>query len=393
MTAVENKSILIQSNWKEQLETGEIWVTLKEVGKPGDHDKLRKENNSFIAKEEKFNAEIVKKHSLKVTHLQSSTCKLFLGPSDSFNNINEGNGILSLDAGSGGLGVLSGNSKDIRIWDTSNGTVRRVLQGHVGEVYRVKLFPSGVVVLSGGADMQLKIWSATDGNCPVTLKGHTQAITDFAMVDKGKNVISVSKDGSARLWSCGEGKCLSVLTNLEDIINCCHLSDETSFLPQERINKTVNGEVGTENKLLALGGENGSIEIIDVAGRKSVFSSRISSSVNSVYLSKSCLFVGCQSGEVYTFLPNGSKNTLLCSQSPVLSLIPCFGSLCVARQDGSVTIHDTSGNASHSPLELTGSDSDPVYQVADDESFLYTGSRDGVVRKYSKEQIKKVLFK
>ena len=34
-------------------------------------------------------------------------------------------------------------------------------------------FPSGKVVLSGGADLRLKIWSTEDGSCPVTLKGHT----------------------------------------------------------------------------------------------------------------------------------------------------------------------------------------------------------------------------
>ena len=33
-------------------------------------------------------------------------------------------------------------------------------------------FPSGVVALTGGADMKLKIWSAQDGSCPRTLIGH-----------------------------------------------------------------------------------------------------------------------------------------------------------------------------------------------------------------------------
>ena len=36
-----------------------------------------------------------------------------------------------------------------------------------------RFFPSGKVVLSGGADLRLKIWSTEDGSCPVTLKGHT----------------------------------------------------------------------------------------------------------------------------------------------------------------------------------------------------------------------------
>ena len=45
--------------------------------------------------------------------------------------------------------------------------------GHISDVNTCRFFPSGKVVLSGGADLRLKIWSAEDGSCPVTLKGHT----------------------------------------------------------------------------------------------------------------------------------------------------------------------------------------------------------------------------
>ena len=47
------------------------------------------------------------------------------------------------------------------------------LQGHISDVNTCRFFPSGKVVLSGGADLRLKIWSAEDGSCPVTLKGHS----------------------------------------------------------------------------------------------------------------------------------------------------------------------------------------------------------------------------
>ncbi len=72
-------------------------------------------------------------------------------------------------------------------------TLQRTLEGHVGDVYKCRFFPSGIVVLSGGADMQLKIWSAETGQCPVTLRGHTAAVTDMCIIDKGRNIISVSK--------------------------------------------------------------------------------------------------------------------------------------------------------------------------------------------------------
>lgn len=49
---------------------------------------------------------------------------------------------------------------------------QRSLEGHVADVYTCRFFPSGVVILSGCADLQLKIWSAQDGSCPRTLTGH-----------------------------------------------------------------------------------------------------------------------------------------------------------------------------------------------------------------------------
>lgn len=42
----------------------------------------------------------------------------------------------------------------------------------MGDIYKAKFFPSGMVVLSGGADTQLKIWSAETGLCAATMVGH-----------------------------------------------------------------------------------------------------------------------------------------------------------------------------------------------------------------------------
>jgi proteasomal ATPase-associated factor 1 len=67
------------------------------------------------------------------------------------------------------------------------------LQGHIIDAYHAKFFPSGIVILTGGADCCLKIWSAETGDNPVTLKGHTGSIQDTSIVDRGRNIISVAK--------------------------------------------------------------------------------------------------------------------------------------------------------------------------------------------------------
>ena len=59
-------SILVQSNWPECLarDGGEFWVTFKEVEKQGDHDKVKKDGNELVAKEEKFSVDMVSKDVL-----------------------------------------------------------------------------------------------------------------------------------------------------------------------------------------------------------------------------------------------------------------------------------------------------------------------------------------
>lgn len=46
------------------------------------------------------------------------------------------------------------------------------MSGHALDVYTAKFFPSGVVILSGGADTQIKVWSAQTGECAATMTGH-----------------------------------------------------------------------------------------------------------------------------------------------------------------------------------------------------------------------------
>ena len=384
----------MQSNWPECLakDGGEFWVTFKEVEKQGDHDKVKKDGNELVAKDEKFSIDMVSKDVLKIIHKKSNSCGFFLGPSDYFSNIQCGKRVASLDVSSGGLGVLFGGGEKLSVWDTNTGTVRRVLEGHLGEVYTAKLFPSGIVVLSGGADLQLKIWSAKDGSCPVTMTGHTQAIMDTAIVGAGKNVISVSKDGSARLWSCGDASCVDVLVTVEDQINCCNLAQDTMFHPlQDTVGETMEqGEVDTVGKVLAMGGEGGSLTVLDVAARKIIFSANLHSAVNCVLLTPSCLYAGCQDGQVHILRTGGQGTILSCSHSPVLSVLPVCGGLCVSRQDGSVTIHQVD-RSPHTRLDLTGADTEPVYKVVEDGVWLYTGCRDGSVRKYSMASVRGVV--
>ena len=55
-----------------------------------------------------------------------------------------------------------------------------------------------------------------------------------------------------------------------------------------------------------------------------------------------------------------------------------------------MTIHQVD-RSPHTRLDLTGADTEPVYKVVEDGTLLYTGCRDGTVRKYSMASLKGVV--
>nr|ACO15554.1 Proteasomal ATPase-associated factor 1 [Caligus clemensi] len=151
----------------------------------------------------------------------------FVGPKDVFKSIHVSN-VIKLDVSQGGIGLSlgkEGKKSSFRIWESESGIVRRSLEGHHGYGYSCRFFPSGIVVLTSGADMMLNIWSAETGISHRSLKGHTSAVNDSAIVGVGKNVISISNDSTVRLWNCGTGAFLDVISKVDDVPICCEIAN------------------------------------------------------------------------------------------------------------------------------------------------------------------------
>jgi hypothetical protein len=73
------------------------------------------------------------------------------------------------------------------------------------------------------------------------------------------------------------------------------------------------------------------------------------------------------------------------SDSPVSSLCKTpSGGFIVGRQDGSCLFYNT---ATNSRIVLTGTDVDPINGITISEDFVYTGARDGKIRKYHLKEV------
>ena len=387
-------SVSIQCDWEETLaqDGGKAWVSFKHVDGKSVHDSIKKIGNELMSTEEAFTIKTLGSNILNVVH-KGSNCRLVcVAPEKVYKGLLSGARVTNVDVSSGGLGVATtSDNSNITVWETDTGSVRRHLSGHLGEVYSARLFPSGVVVLSNGADMTIRIWNAGTGSCPVSLTGHTAPVTDTAIVSKGRNIVSVSKDGTARLWSCGEQKCIGMLLSPEpdmipDQINCCDITSNSHLHPLDPVDRDEmemnSPEVETEDKLLAVGTETGHVKIINIAARTVLVDYKATSPVNCVTWTQRSLVVGCEDGSVHIL--SGSGNSIVkSSTSPVLCgyYEERLGGVMVGRQDGSVTLVRQPEEAGVRVM-LSGPDMDPVYSIASDSNYIYTGCRDGHIRRY-----------
>ena len=123
--------------------------------------------------------------------------------------------------------------------------------------------------------------------------------------------------------------------------------------------------------------------IINVAARKLIASHNVGSPVNSVcWAGDRGLYVGCDNGAVHRLTRDSDSVWIDQSTSPVLCLRSHGQWVVVSRQDGSVTCHHPTISGHH-VVSLAGSDLEPVYSVSIANGHIYTGSRDGRVRRYN----------
>ncbi|PIK40630.1 Proteasomal ATPase-associated factor 1 [Apostichopus japonicus] len=177
--AVNRGKLFIQNDWSKILKDneGRAWISCKNIGETSISGELRShglndEGLPILTASEGFAVSDITQKSLELTFKDKDLKTKFTSPTATLSSIHS-KSIESLSISSGGeLGVSAGSDGLLQVWQTNNGTVRRKLEGHAGDVNTCQFFPSGVVILSGGLDTQLKIWSVEDGSCPQTMRGH-----------------------------------------------------------------------------------------------------------------------------------------------------------------------------------------------------------------------------
>jgi WD40 repeat protein len=104
----------------------------------------------------------------------------------------------------------SGADGTVRLWNPSEGTQIRVIEGHGGWVWAVAwgTLDGMPVLVSASADGTVGLWNPTDGTPIRVLEGHTGGVWALAWgtLDGAPVLVSAGDDGTVRLWDLGRSR-------------------------------------------------------------------------------------------------------------------------------------------------------------------------------------------
>jgi WD40 repeat protein len=117
--------------------------------------------------------------------------------------------------------VSAGGNEDeetgrIIIWsvsDDGNWSPAIIISEQVGAVYSIVYSPNGRYLASGGDDHSVRLWNTCDGGLKYVFEGHTDYVSSLCFSPNGNIIASGSFDQSVRLWNVSDGTNLLALQN------------------------------------------------------------------------------------------------------------------------------------------------------------------------------------
>lgn len=139
-----------------------------------------------------------------------------------------------------GKKVISGSlDMTIRIWDWKKDSCIRILQGHGGNIYDIRISPvNPELFASCSEDRGIRLWNIFSEKSIQTFTGHEKPVMSIAFSSDGKYLISGSLDNTVRIWEINTGNCLYTFSH-EAMVNAVAINPANDLLAVALSNQTV----------------------------------------------------------------------------------------------------------------------------------------------------------
>ena len=127
---------------------------------------------------------------------------------------------------------IASAADDIRIWNSKTYHLEVLLKGYLGSVNSFAFSPDGTYIASAHTDMKIRIWDSTTGELKDVLQGVHRAATKHVFFSHdGSRIISTSEDERVSIWRfAATGTSQAVFAGYLDHINSIVISPDGSRL-------------------------------------------------------------------------------------------------------------------------------------------------------------------
>lgn len=110
--------------------------------------------------------------------------------------------------------ATGGLDGQVKIWDASEGSLVRNLEGPDEGITWLQWHPRGAILIAGSEDFTCWMWNVEKGICMQMFIGHSGAVTCGSFTPDGRAVVTGGGAGDAtlRAWSPQTGECTSIVS-------------------------------------------------------------------------------------------------------------------------------------------------------------------------------------
>jgi WD40 repeat protein/serine/threonine protein kinase len=137
--------------------------------------------------------------------------------------------------------LLAGGMRgwSVRIWQVSDGSLLRTMEGHSGAVTSVAFTPDGTMLASAGWDGTIRYWQVSDGRLVMTWSPKRRGLLSIAFSPDGAVMACGTSKGEIFLWRVSDGIMVRILYGHLDRVQSVAISPDGSLLASASLDKTV----------------------------------------------------------------------------------------------------------------------------------------------------------